>query len=54
MINMFLGLTFGGAISAAAFGSVTTGPVRRLAIRLGLGVMAFGLAGTIIYVAVTS
>jgi len=53
MINMFLGALFGGFISAAAFGSATTGPVRRLAITLGLAVAAFGAVGTIVILAVS-
>jgi Na+/glutamate symporter len=53
MINMFLGALFGGLISAAAFGSATTRPVRRLAVRLGLGCALFGLIGTVLYIAIT-
>ena len=48
VINLFLGSLAGGAISAAAFGSATTAPVRGFAITLGLAVAAFGLAGTVI------
>ena len=53
VIDMFLGCLFGGAISAAAFGSVTTRPVRRFAVVMGLSVAAFGLAGTAVTVAVS-
>jgi len=53
VINLFLGCLFGGFISAAAFGSATTGPARRLAITLGLGMAAFGAVGTAVILVVS-